>query len=288
MKPPAPPLRALASRVVILAYREDTGQLERCLRDQGLEPVVQRASYTPQELTYSRTIRCLLNHLAVWRDAAQAPGCTLVMEADFVPCRGFADLPAPFDPARHGPLAWAYLYAGGPRILRVEPGPFIGGHSACTVAMLISPQVAPLMVAFAEKLMAPPADLSAYSMWDTNLQWHVMGGGGRCYLPLRHYGEHGGEANPEHYAKKPGLVARLGISQNHHAECLMGRLAFLPPYAHGRLSRYLRKRALAKLVGFGRLCTGRVVPAKDGLSAGQVVRAYWIGLRRLLSVHWPP
>lgn len=282
MKIPAPPLRSLVRRTIILAYREDTTELERCLAAEGFAPEIQRATYTPQEQTYSRTIRCLLNHLAAWRLAAATAGHTLVVEADFVPCRGLAALPAPFDPNRHGPLTWAFLYGGGPRFLRVEEGPFIMGHAACPVALLISPEVAVHLVAFAERIMRETPDLTAYSQWDTTFQWQIMGSGARCYVPLRHYGEHGGLPNPEHNAISAGLVARLGVLQNHHAECLAGPLAFLPPYARGSRLRFLRTRALAKLVGFGRLLSGRVV-ALESSTVAQRRRAYWLALRRLIS-----
>ena len=89
-----PPLRKLIKRTIILAYREDTSQLENTLRAAGLDPVIQRRTYTPTEQTYSRTIRCLLNHTDAWRAAAAATdGYTLILEADFVPCRDFTTLP---------------------------------------------------------------------------------------------------------------------------------------------------------------------------------------------------
>ena len=285
MRIPAPPLRDLIRRTIIVAYREDTAELERALRAEGLVPEVQRPTYTPEELRYSRTIRCLLNHAAAWRKAAETPGCTLVVEADFVPCRGLAAMPAPFDPARHGPLAWAFLYAGGPRLLDVSDAPFLQGHASCPVALLVSPGVAPHLVAFAERLVRETPDLAAYSQWDTIFQWYIMGSGARCYLPWRHYGEHGGLPNPEHNATSAGLVARLGLAGNHHAECLMGPLAFLPPYAHGSRWRFLRTRAVAKLVGLGRACTRRVVSPDQPMPAALRFRAHRLAFRRLLSLH---
>lgn len=284
MKPPSPPLRALIRHTVILAYREDTTTLENAFRTEGLSPVVQRPVYTPEEQRYSRTIRCLLNHAAAWRAAAAADGYTLVVEADFVPCRGFADFPAPFDPNRHGPLAWAFLYAGGPRFIRIESGPFICGHAACPVALLISPAVAGHLAAYAEQLVRDTADLSAYSLWDTVFQWHIMGSGALCYLPWRHYGEHGGMPNPEHGASGEGLAGRLGV-RNHHAECLLGPLAFLPPYARGSRMRYLRTRLVAKFVGFARVLIGRVVEPSYPMTRRERIRAYRLAFRRLLSIH---
>lgn len=283
MKIPAPKIGDLVKRTIIVAYREDASALEKALEAEGLIPEVQRPTYTQEQMCYSRTIRCLLNHSAAWRKAAETPGCTLVVEADFVPCSGLAALPAPFDPARHGPLAWAFLYAGGPRLLDVSDAPFLQGHASCPVALLVSPGVAPHLVAFAERLLRETPDLTAYSQWDTVFQWYIMGSGARCYLPWRHYGEHGGLPNPEHNATSAGLVARLGLAGNHHAECLMGPLVFLPPYAEGSRSRFLRTRLVAKLVGLGRVLVGRAAPLGYAMPARKRARAFWLAVRRLVS-----
>ena len=285
MKIPAPKIGDLVKRTIIVAYREDTSALEQALQAEGLIPEVQRPTYTQEQMRYSRTIRCLLNHSAAWRKAAETPGCTLVVEADFVPCSGLAALPAPFNPARHGPLAWAFLYAGGPRLLDVSEAPFLQGHASCPVALLVSPGVAPHLVAFAERLLRETPDLAAYSQWDTIFQWHIMGSGARCYMPWRHYGEHGGLPNPEHNSTSAGLVARLGLAGNHHAECLMGPLAFLPPYAQGSRGRFLRTRLVAKLVGLGRACSRRVVPPDQPMPPQLRLRAHILAFWRLCSIY---
>ena len=275
----APSLGSLVTRTIILAYREDTTPLENALRAEGLNPVVQRRTYTPSEQTYSRTIRCLLNHADAWRAAADHNGYALILEADFVPCRRFASLPAPFDPARHGPLAWAFLYAGGPRFLHLLPGGFIQGHAACPVAILLSPGVARHLVDFAEELVRTTSDLTTYSLWDTIFQWHMMGMGATCFMPYRHYGEHGGIPNPEHNVSGAGRFA------NHHAECLQGPLAFLPAYARGSRAIYVRTRLLAKLVGLARVITRRVVDPNQPMPANERFHAYVMAFRRLLSFY---
>lgn len=284
MKIETPALGKLIRRTIIVAYREDTTELEQAFAREGLSPEVQRPTYSETENTYSRTIRCLLNHLAAWRKATAADGYSCIVEADFVPCRGLSSLPAPFDPVRQGPLAWAFLYAGGPRFLGLEPGPCFRGHAACPVAILVSPAVAERLVQFAEKYLRETTDLTGYSLWDTIFQWHLVGMGARCYMPWRHYGEHGGMPNPEHGAAGGGLVARMGVLRNHHAECLMAPLAFLPPYAQGSRSRFWRTRLLAKLVGFGRACTGRVVALENSPSWSVRLRAHGYAFRRLLSL----
>src|SRR5438874_1612181 len=97
----APALGACVVQSFILAYTEDTGELERALVQERLPVEVLRPAYTEQELTYSRTIRCFLNHASAWRRARNAEGVTLIMEADFTPCTGFGGLPLPFDPQLH-------------------------------------------------------------------------------------------------------------------------------------------------------------------------------------------
>lgn len=285
-----PTLGSLVRHTVILAHREDTTLLENALRAEGLDPFVQRKSnYSPLETTYSSSIRCLMNHADAWRRAASASGHTLVVEADFVPCRGFCGLPAPFDPAIHGPLAWAFLYAGGPRIFRVLPGGYLWGHSCCSVAMLISPEVAPHLADFADELIRTTEDLRAYSLWDTIFQWHMMGHQARCFVPYRQYGEHGGLPNPEHRNSGSGILAGsrffrlLGLGGNHHAECLWGPLMFLPAYARGSRLRYYRTRLTAKLVGLARLFLGRVVEPTQAMSPTERVHALWTAIRRLAS-----
>lgn len=287
-----PPLRQLIQRTIILAYREDTSQLENTLRAAGLNPITQRRTYTPTEQTYSRTIRCLLNHTDAWRAAAAATdGYTLIVEADFVPCREFTDLPAPLDPALHGPLAWAFLYAGGPRIIRVLPGGYIWGHAACPVAVIVPPRLAGHLVEFSDELIRTTPDLTAYSLWDTIFQWHMMGHNAKCFMPYRHYGEHGGLPNPEHKAAGAGLVSditrklNITVLNNHHAECLQRSLAFLPAYARGSRWIYLRTRLLAKCIGLARVVTGRVVESTQPMSRRERLRAYWIACKRLCSVH---
>lgn len=73
--------------------------------------------------------------------------------------------------------------------------------------------------------------------------------------------------------------------RNHHAECLLGPLAFLPPYARGSRMRYLRTRLVAKFVGFARVLIGRVVEPSYPMTRRERIRAYRLAFRRLLSIH---
>jgi len=251
-----PTLGSLVRHTVILAHREDTSLLEQALRSEGLDPFVQRKSnYSPLETTYSRSIRCLMNHADAWRRAAGVSGHTLVVEADF----------------------------------RVLPGGYLWGHSCCSVAMLISPEVAPHLADFADELIRTTEDLSAYSLWDTIFQWHMMGHQARCFVPYRQYGEHGGLPNPEHRDSGSGILAGsrlfslLGLGGNHHAECLWGPLMFLPAYAQGSRLRYYRTRLTAKLVGLARIFLGRVVEPNQSMSTTERLYALWTAFRRLAS-----
>jgi hypothetical protein len=286
-RPNCPPVHALTGLAIILAYREDTTRLEEALRAEGFTVEVQRAVYDERELAYSRTIRCLLNHLAAWRRAAAHERCTLIVESDFVPCFGLGRAPAPFDPERHGPQAWAFLYGGGPRIIQAHADGTLEGHAACPVALLVMPAAAQLLVRFGEGELVR-CDPAAHSMWDTIVQWWIMGWGGRCFLPRRHYGEHGGLANPEHgvarvgWASRLPLLRRLPAFNNHHAECLLAPLRFRPPYAGGSAVRFLFTRLIARLVGWGRLLTGRVAAPARELTARDRWRVYAAAFTRLL------
>ncbi len=282
-----PPVNVVADLAIILAYKEDTRRLEEALRTEGFEVEVQRAVYTESELNYSRTIRCLLNHRHAWQRAASRDRCTLVVESDFVPCRNFGITSAPFSPQSHGAMAWGFLYCGGPRIFWAHPDGSLEGHAACPVATLVSPAVAPLLVRFAdEELLRSPKE--AHSLWDTAFQWWVMGWGARCFLPYQHYGEHGGIVNPEHAHAQVGWVRHFPLLQkfaafnNHHAECLIAPLRFLPPYADGSRLKFIFTRFIARLIGFARLARGHVVTPAQGQSSRDRRRAHVSAFTRLL------
>jgi hypothetical protein len=289
MSQPLPPLRSYIAQTLIVAYREDTSTLEQALRSEGLDPIVLRPEYTPLELTYSRTIRCLLNHTAAWRRASEVEGYTLVMEADFVPCRGFSDLPMPFAPESQGSAAWAFLYAGGPRIFKRLHDGSMPGHSACPVACLISPQVGKWLCDYTREELVRHSDLTRYSLWDTQFQWHMMGKGATCFMPWRHYGEHGGISNPEHLkagvgvAKRNPLFRWLGLGSNHHAEVLYAPLHFLPAYAKGSRSRLWRTRLEAKVTAVLKLTCGKVATPDRECSMGERLRLYFSCVVRLCS-----
>ena len=94
-----------------------------------------------------------------------------------------------------------------------------------------------------------------YTGWDTSLGFWLNERGIQSYLPYRHYGEHGGNPNPEHRA--------AGLRATHRADLLAGRLAFLPVYARGSRIRYWRVRLAARAWGVLRLLAGRYLAWHD-------------------------
>ena len=95
-------------------------------------------------------------------------------------------------------LAWGYLYQGSPRILAmVGSKPYLRGHCAPTVAYVVNARVAKILCDFFEYEFAR-YDPAEYYTFEAHLQWWAMGRGAKAFIPLRHYGEHGGLPNPEH------------------------------------------------------------------------------------------
>ena len=265
----------------MVAYREDTAQLEAVLKAEGFARVsVQRASYTGAEEAYSRNFRCFMNHHEAWKEAATRPGWTLVMEADFVPCAGLGAMPVPFpDPGAPG-LKWAFLYTSSPRIFWEESGGFLRGHQATTVCYLITGAVASKLLAFWDDEVKMHG-MGTYFAFDAHLSWSLIGKGCEAYFPARSYGEHGGVPNLEH--REEGSLPNDG---RHRADVLAGNLAFSPPYAGGNFPRYRLIRIGARLRSIARLLTGRWI-VRVWVSNPEPVklpRLLWLGLKRHLIV----
>jgi hypothetical protein len=251
-------LRAASSGVVIIAHNEDTTKLNGFLRAEGFCVDEVRGPYAPEQKRYSASMRCLVNHANAWRIAAQRDRATIVVEADFVPVRGFADLPVPV-PREKSSNSLAYLYACGPEFWDLAGCDVARGHGGATVALWIPPKVASLLLEFFRE-EAEAVSPGAYSRWDTKIGYWLMRKGVESYIPYRHYGEHGGIANSEH--------AVAGLGRSHHADVLQGSLGFVPMYAKGSRFRYLRTRARARVWGVLRLVSGRAVAWHDFRRAG--------------------
>src|SRR6202040_1429474 len=114
--------------------------------------------------------------------------------------------------------------------------------------------------------------------FDSHLQWFAMGQGAEAYIPLRHYGEHGGMPNPEH--AQLGRLPRAGV---HRADNLEKRLRFLPDYARGSRVRYFVERCKGRLFGWARLLSGAWVSKTNvyEISPIMMARMYVVGAKRL-------
>ena len=275
---PAPALRDCVERVCVLAWREDTAPLERALAAEGFRVEVHRPTCGEAEMAYSRQSRCLLNHRGAWARCAAQDGLWIVVEADFVPCRGFGSLPLPF-PWELRDRAWAWLYAGGPRLYERLPGGYLRGHACTMVAGVMGPAVARALVEFADGEFVRN-DPRSFFPWDTYAQYHLKEKGLLSFFPGRQYGEHGGPANPEHAA------AGMGRKGTHQADVLRAPLLFLPAYARGSRIRYGFCRARAKALGWGRLFSGRFVEPGTFRKVPDLrtrLRLVATGIQRLLS-----
>ena len=123
-----------SSESIIVAHKEDTSSLEMSLRQEGFAVQVIRKEYSQRELGFSAIIRCLITHSCAWKVAAQRDTPTVIMEADFVPSRGFGSMPVPVPESRiHNSVG--YLYACGPQIWDIEDHRYARGHAGAMVAL---------------------------------------------------------------------------------------------------------------------------------------------------------
>jgi hypothetical protein len=245
-------LKAICRQVIIVAHREDTSSLSAALRRQGFEVAEVRGPYSAQQQRWSSAMRCLVNHAHAWKTAANKSESVIVVEADFVPVRNFGDLPVPA-PTSKFRNCLPYLYACGPEIWDLD-GPVARGHAGATVAMVIWPEIAKLLLEFFhEQVRSNPEGL--YCPWDTQLGYWLKKRGIQSYLPYRHYGEHGGIGNFEH--------GGAGLGRSHRADALQDSLEFLPAYARGSQLKFLSVRVQARLWGWLRLMAGRLLAWRD-------------------------
>ncbi|UYN93251.1 MAG: hypothetical protein KIT25_14400 [Enhydrobacter sp.] len=267
----------VVGRSFILAYREDVSPLQAALAAEGLNPIVQRARYTDEEMTYARCARTFINHHMAWQRAAQEDGYTLICESDFVPCRGMGGFDVFWPTA--DPMAWGYLYQGSPRLFAViGTEAFLRGHCAPLVAYVVNAPVARLFCEFFQDEMGR-YDPRKYFTFDAHLQWFAMGRGSSAYITLKHYGEHGGLPNPEH------AEAGMPRAGQHRADNLAAPLRFLPQYARGSRWAYAAVRAQSRWLGLARLLANRwfVATREYPASLGARLRMFGIGVRRLCT-----
>ena len=272
-------LGGVVNRSIIICHNERVDELYQTLAKEKLNPFVQRAKYnTIEEMKYSNQFKCFSGHRDAWKKTVDTQDYTLICEADFVPCSGLGRLPV-FWPIEKS-LAWGYLYQGSPRLLRISDAGHLRGHASPLVGYVINSDVAKIFLRFFDYQMAQysPKD---YFTFDAHLQWWAMGQGAEAYIPLRHYGEHGGNPQPEHRIFGVRLVGerRGGV---HRADNLQGPLAFLPQYANGKRISFISQRTIARGYGWARLLCGRWISDVYSRSRWDTMKMHAIGLRRLL------
>ena len=239
--------------------------------------MTQRIPVLGDEQGFSPITRAFLNHRRAWERAARTAGLSLIVEADFVPCRGFGSFALPIPESEtHRAVAWLYLCGG--RFRRKIEEQFFVGSSVSVVAYVVSPLVARYLLEFADQSLAT-IDPRQWYAFDGYVWQFLDERGIPTFIPFRNYGEHGGWMSPGHRQEGRKLLP-------HRAECLMGPLHFLPFYARGRTGRFLVVRFLHKLEASAKFVCGKTVTPQALRELGSNrERADLVatGLRRLLS-----
>lgn len=243
-------MRDRLGKTFIIAYKEDTDELESVLKKEGLDVRVMRQQHQPEYKEYSPSYLCLLNHRSVWEIAKNETKPTLIVEADFVPVIGFGNLPIPFNPKLENVGAsWVYLCA--PQIYTVDDDGYAEGFSTSMVAYILTPKAAEYLIELAEETTKNPGP-TAYSSWDSTVEKFLRERKLKNYVGFRNYGEHGGKPNLEHHEQ--------GLSRVHRADVLYNKLAFLPLYVEREKNsklQLLSARFYGRLKGIGRLLLGK-------------------------------
>lgn len=281
--PTASPQRLIdcIGQTFILAYREPTDRLTAALDQSGCRSEVLRQIHQPGYEAYSRSYLCLLNHCQAWKRALQSDQPTLIVEADFVPVMGFGLLPPPFDPADPD-LGMAWLYTCAPQVYSITERGYALGYSTSMVAYVITARSAQLLLDLAQVVERDPGP-TAYSPWDSGIDYYLRDRGLHNYVPFRNYGEHGGLPNPEHQANR--------LSKAHRADVLYGRLAFAPLYAQAEatqtdwhsIGRRWKERGYGRIKGLGRLLLGKYLRGPVLKSSGQPIRLLRFAIGRHLT-----
>jgi hypothetical protein len=244
-------LRTQVSQAFIIACAEEISLLEQALEREGIQCEILRQPAIDPTIGYARSYLCLMNHVRAWQKIVASAKPGMVIEADFVPVKGFGSLPLPCDlSAPTTGMAW--LYTCAPQIYSVTEAGYAEGFSVSTVAYLVTPEAARVLLTFAEEIRSEYGE-TQYSPWDSKVEEFLRKKGLTNYIPFRNYGEHGGIPNPEHLQNRHIWKQ---LSSCHRADTLYGNLAFLPDYATSRWE-LLNVRGYARVKGLGRLLTGR-------------------------------
>ncbi|OUL35700.1 LPS biosynthesis glycosyltransferase [Nostoc sp. T09] len=266
------------SRVLIIAYKESTQELEELLTSQGFDIEVLRQEAKPEYQNFSRSYLCLMNHCRAWERAMQEAQPTIIIEADFVPVVDFGELPLPFNPNQND-VGISWLYTCAPQVYHVSSDGYAEGFSTSAVAYIVTPQSACYLLELAEEIR-DKVGVTNYSTWDSTIDSFLRHKKLKNYIPWRNYGEHGGLPNPEHYQNK--------LSKTHRADVLYGKLAFTPLYAVGKNGgnlRLLSVRLWARVKGIARLLTGRFLRVKVLQGSNSPIRLLSFAVLRQLTLN---
>ena len=242
-------------KVLIIACKESTQQLQEVFIQEGFQCEVLRQENKPEFQNFSRSYLCLLNHCCAWKQAIQEDKPIIIVEADFVPVVNFSQLPLPFNPDQTD-VGISWLYTCAPQIYNISSHGYVEGFSTSAVAYIVTPQSAGYLLELAEEIREKVGE-TKYSTWDSNIDSFLRKRKLKNYLPWRNYGEHGGLPNPEH--------SQNNLSNPHRADTLYGKLTFMPLYAVDQKPeklKFLTVRLQARIKGLGRLATGRFLRPK--------------------------
>ncbi|MFM7547391.1 MAG: hypothetical protein ACKO8I_00660 [Cyanobacteriota bacterium] len=226
---------------MIIADNEIISPLHSALVPEGFETHVVRRNYSSDELRMPRAIKCLLNHYSAWQYVVQTGEPALIVEADFVPCRGISQFPMPYNPDQQGAKI-SYVYAAGPVVYHHGRNDGYWGHACTTVAYTVNPEAADLWLQLLDEYRVK-RNFQHYIQWDVEMPIDLKHHKGiRLYISEKDYGEHGGIPNPEHKLN--------GITTWHQAASLMAPLAFMPLYARGSalIFFFFRARSRARYI----------------------------------------
>jgi GR25 family glycosyltransferase involved in LPS biosynthesis len=273
------PLAKNISKVLIIACKEPTQQLEAVFTQEGFECQVLRQEFKPEYEKFSRSYLCLMNHTRAWEIAEKESQPTMIIEADFVPVVGIGKLPLPFNP-NQGNVGISWLYTCAPQVYSVSDEGYAEGFSVSTVAYIVTPKAAKslgeLAVDITEKYGA-----TNYSSWDSTVDTFLRDRKFQNYIPWRNFGEHGGAPNPEHKQNK--------LSKVHRADVLYGKLAFMPIYANSEKSQTMTLffvRLQARIKGIARVLSGRFL--RPQVVQGSSVPKRLVSFALLRHFNWQP
>lgn len=273
------------AQTFVIAYKEPTERLTGVLTAAGCDCSVLRQVHQPGYESYSPSFLCLLNHRSAWELALRSQKPTLIVEADFVPVKNFAQLPMPFDPAATDTgIAWLYTCAAQVyNVTDIGGQAYAQGYSTSMVAYIVTPQSARLLIELAAQVEKDPGP-RAYSPWDSGIEYYLRDAGLKNYVPFRNYGEHGGLPNLEHKQNK--------LSKAHRADVLYGPLAFAPMYAYpkghttAQVNRWqwLKGRLYGRIKGIGRVLLNKYLRTEVIRKSDQGMRLVRWAIARQLTL----